>query len=527
MIKKQSPHVVLIVLDTHRWDRLSTYGYGRKTTPNIDDFAQQATIFENGISPAQWTIPAHASIFTGEYPTTHQTLQAHATLDSRFDTIAKLLSANGYHTVGFCNNPLVGILNNGLKRGFDTFYNYSGAVPSVPRSSNSLPQPLDRIWEWYTQQLRKASYPVQNAFAHSDFLFRLFMNPLLVSLWTWLANFKGDTGKTVRDVQACLSQLQHDPAAKPHFIFVNLMETHTPYTPPERFINEFAPYFKEDQAVRDFMRNYNSQAFRWLLPLEERFKPMESAVLNDLYDAEVAHQDYLLGPLLEFLSRTEVAENMLTIIVADHGEGLGEHNFMGHSFVTYQELIHVPLIIKFPGHMAAGQRMATTVSTRRIFHTILDAAKVQVFETAHRPAIDIKQLSLARTVQGNDPEHELVFAEAYPPNTFLGMMETHVPRMIETFYCKLNRWAVYQGQHKLTRIEGVKDELFDLIADPREEKDLAERQPELAVKLAHRLEAFMTHTIARRPESRQINQSLNLEEDENLMKQLRTLGYIE
>jgi uncharacterized sulfatase len=353
------------------------------------------------------------------------------------------------------------------------------------------------------------------------------MNPMLVSWWTWLANFKGDTGKTVRDVQACLSQFQHDPAAKPHFIFVNLMETHTPYTPPERFINEFAPYFKEDQAVRDFVRNYNSQAFRWLLPLEERFKPMESAVLNDLYDAEVAHQDYLLGPLLELLSRPEVAENTLTLIVADHGEGLGEHNFMGHSFVTYQELIHVPLIVKFPGPMAAGQRVASTVSTRRIFHTILDAAKVPIFETAHRPAIDVKQLSLARTVQGNDPEHELVFAEAYPPNTFLGMMETHVPRMIETFHCKLNRWAVYQGQHKLARIEGVKDELFDLTADPREEKDLAAQQPELAAKLAHRLEAFMTQALARRPESRQINQPLNLDEDENLMKQLRTLGYIE
>jgi uncharacterized sulfatase len=342
------------------------------------------------------------------------------------------------------------------------------------------------------------------------------MHPLLVPVWTWLANFKGDTAKTVRDVRACLSQLQDDPTAKPHFVFVNLMETHTPYTPPERFINAFAPYFMEDRAVRDFVRNYNSQAFRWLLPLEERFKPMESAVLNDLYDAEVAHQDYLLGPLLEFLSR---AENTLTIIVADHGEGLGEHHFMGHSFVTYQELVHVPLIVKFPAHMAAGQRGGATVSTRRIFHTILEAAKVQM--------ADAKQLSLVRTLSGHDPEQELVFAEAYPPSTFLGMMETHVPRMIETFHCKLNRWAAYQGQHKLVRIAGVKDELFDLGADPGEEKDLAGQQPELVAWLGQRLETFMAQAIARRPDSRQTNQLLSLEEDENLRQQLRALGYIE
>jgi arylsulfatase A-like enzyme len=117
------PNIVLIVLDTHRRDRLSTYGYPRQTSPNIDQFAQNGTLFENGISAAQWTIPAHASMFTGEYPATHRALQAHACLDSRFDTLAILLSLNGYQTTGFCNNPLLGILNNGLKRGFDTFYN--------------------------------------------------------------------------------------------------------------------------------------------------------------------------------------------------------------------------------------------------------------------------------------------------------------------------------------------------------------------------------------------------------------------
>lgn len=527
MQKKKMPNVVLIVLDTHRYDRLQTYGYKRDTSPNIADFSRQATVFENGISSAQWTIPAHASIFTGEYPTTHQTIQAHHALDGRFDTLAKLLKHNGYKTVGFCNNPLVGVLDNGLKSGFSTFYNYGGAFPSVPRSSSRFPEPFNRVAEWYTQQFRKLSYPVQNAFARSDSLFQLSMQPWFVKFWSGLLNFKGNTANSLRDTHEFVKNQGRNPAAKPHFTFLNLMETHLPYSPPEPFVDKFAPYFKEDREVRDFMRNYNSHAFRWLLPLEDRFKEMESAVLNDMYDAEVAYQDHLLGQLLEYLCRDEVAENTLTIIVGDHGEGLGEHDFMGHSFVAYEELLHVPLMIKFPQGAGAGERVPEVVSTRRIFHTVLDTAGVPIVESEFRPPADMKHLNLLRTVQGNDPEHELVFSEAYAPNTFLSMMETHVPQLIETFHCSLNRRAVYTGLQKLMRIDGVKDELFDLSADPLELNDLSIEQAQVTAKLSGKLDAFMTQSLARRPDTWRANQTLDIEEDEALMKQLRALGYIE
>lgn len=527
MTKTKSPNIVFIVLDTHRYDRISTYGYQRDTTPSLDDFGRQSTVFESGISTAQWTIPSHAAMFTGEYPTTHQTLQAHHKLDSRIKTIASHLRKNGYDTTGFCNNPLVGVLDNGLKQGFDTFYNYGGAVPSRPKSSSKLPRPIDQAWEWYTQMWRKLSYPVQNAFAHSDFLFQLSLNPMMVPLWSKLANFKGDTVQSLRDTLSHLKEIHRDKEAAPHFTFVNLMETHLPYSLPDKFVQKYAPYFKEDREVRDFMRNYNSQAFRWLLPLEERFKPMESAILNDMYDAEVSYQDSLLEPVLEFLCRDEVAENTLTVIAGDHGEGMGEHDFMGHSFVAYQELVHVPLMVKFPGDAASGKRVKTPVSTRRIFHTALDAANIQVHETENQPASDVKQLNLLRTAQGHDPEHELVFVEAYPPNTFLSMMESHTPQLIDSFYCRTNRRAVVHGDNKLVRIDGVKDELFNLSKDPQELDDLIDTETKSAGKLASKLDTFMAHAIARRPDSWQTNHSLDIAEDENLMNQLRALGYIE
>lgn len=520
MTDKRPPNIVLIVLDTHRRDRLTTYGYHRATTSNIDHFAQQATVFDNGISPAQWTIPAHASMFTGEYPTTHQTLQPHSCLDGRFDTVANLLRANGFQTTGFCNNPLVGVLNNGLKRGFDKFYNYCGAVPSVPDSSNHLPRPLNKIWEWYTQQLRKASYPLQNAFAQSDLLFQLSLHPKFVPVWSKLANFKGHTANSIRDVRDFLAKTQS--SSKPQFVFLNLMETHLPYSPPDTFIDKFAPYFKESRQTRDFMRRYNVETFHWLSPLVEPLEDLKAAVLNDLYDAEVNYQDHLLSPLLEQLSQ---ADNTLTIIVADHGEGIGEHNFMGHSFVAYQELVHVPLIIRFPDGAAAGQHVTTTVSTRRIFHTLLNAANIQVFENNYRPAIDVKHYSLAQTVQGHDPEQGSVFIEAYPPTTILSMMKKHAPQFIEIFNCAANRWAIYEDGHKLVRLDGVKDELFDLTTDSAEVHDIISQQPERGAKLAGKLKSFITQAIKRQPDS-WANQSLNID-DENINKQLQALGYID
>ncbi len=522
MIQPKRPTIVFIVLDTHRRDRLSTYGYHRNTSPNIDDFARQAATFDNAVSAAQWTIPSHASMFTGEYPTVHQTLQVYSSLSNNFDTLAKLLKVNGYRTTGFCNNPLVGVLNNGLKRGFDKFYNYCGVVPSVPGQSNRLPKPFKKAWEWYTQQLRKISYPVQNAFAQSDLLFQLSLHPAFVRTWSKVGNYKGHTANSIRDTWQFLEHAEK--SGDPHFVFLNLMETHMPYGPPDDHIDKFMPYFKESREARDILRAYNADTHRWLFPVDEPLSELEDAVFNDIYDAEVNYQDHLLGQLLEHLSR---ANNTLTIIAADHGDGIGDHNFMGHSFVAYQELVHVPLMIKFPDGLAAGERISQNVSTRRIFHTCLAAANVRVFETEERPAMDVKKYSLAQTTQGRDPEQGTVFVEAYPPQTAVNLMDRLDPPLAETFHCHQNRWAAYQDHYKLARIEGVQDELFDLSADPAETINLSRQQPERAADLSKKLKQFVAQSIARQPQNWQANPSVDIENDENIARQLRALGYIE
>ena len=141
-MQPRKPNIVLIVLDTHRADRLGCYGYGRNTSPNLDAFAAKSTLFEKAISPAQWTIPSHASMFSGVYPAIHRAIQASDALDPQFRTLAEYLQSDGYQTVGFCNNPLVGVLNNGFRRGFQQFFNYGGTIPSTPVHNGRNPQSL-------------------------------------------------------------------------------------------------------------------------------------------------------------------------------------------------------------------------------------------------------------------------------------------------------------------------------------------------------------------------------------------------
>lgn len=529
MQDNQTPHIVFIVLDTHRWDRLGLYGYPRPVSPHLDAFAEKATVFTQAISPAQWTIPAHASFFTGEFPTTHQTTQSGHSLPPNFPTLAEWLRRASYRRVGFCNNPLVGVLDNGLKRGFERFYNYGGAVPSVPAWSSSGIHGLSkRLWEAYTQLLRRISYPIQNAVARSERVLSFTLNPLLVPLWTKFANFKGDTERSLKDAHTYLQRAfgvrVQTTTDRPEFVFINLMETHLPFTPPEPFRSQFVPDLANDRAVRDFMNHYNALAMHWLLPLAEPFSELEQRTLHGFYDAEVAYQDHLLRPLLEFLSSPAVAENTLVILAGDHGEMLGEHNFMGHSFRVYEELVHVPLIVRFPGQQQ-GRRISEPVSTNQIFHTIMEAAGLPASSTGLESLVEeVKRSSLRRA----GLSHRLaasppgVVSEAYPPTNVLRIMEKHVPELIDHYQVRSLYRAIYgAGRMKLVSSELEGQWLFDLERDPGEQSPIAATGE---VELVGALNRFVELARDRQPLA--WNRS-GIEIDDQLQQQLRGLGYLE
>lgn len=114
------PDVVLIVVDTLRSDHVSSYGYPRRTSPHLDRLAAEGTLYERAQTTAPWTLPAHASLFTGLYPSSHQVYYGHLRLAAGSQTLAGLLRAHGYRTAGFSANPWIGPLT-GLDRGFERF----------------------------------------------------------------------------------------------------------------------------------------------------------------------------------------------------------------------------------------------------------------------------------------------------------------------------------------------------------------------------------------------------------------------
>lgn len=524
------PDILFLVLDTQRADRLGCYGYEQPISPNLDRFAAQSVVFEQAIAPAQWTVPSHASMFTGQYPSTHQVTQSSQSLDPSRPHLVEILAKAGYETIGFCNNPLVGILNNGFKRGFQQFYNYGGAIPSLPGASTALPWPLNMLTEAYTQFLRRISYPIQNFFGQSDLAFRLSLHSWATPLWSKMANFKGQNARSVKDVAHYLRKREQRKLDRPLFLFLNLMETHLPFWPPGQYVDRIAPYMREDKEARSIMRTWNREAYRWAAPLAEPLGELEAQILSDMYDAEVAYQDDYLGELFDVMDQRRRRTETLTVIVADHGDGLGEHGYMGHAFVAYQELVHVPLILDWPARWSSAERVAAPVSTRRVFHTMLEAATAGLNEAFSETIGEARRLTLSSTINGPDPENDSAFCEVYPPLNFVRAIEQRQPHLLEPFRCLAERRAIVvadkQTTHKLIHVDDQADELFDLAVDPLELRDIREEQPHLAADLDIRLRKKAADAD-KQHDSQGVAAATELENNTKLQQRLRGLGYLD
>jgi arylsulfatase A-like enzyme len=506
------PDIVFLVLDTQRADRLSCYGYPLKTSPHLDAFAADATLFKSAVAAAQWTVPSHASMFTGLYPSAHQVLQSYSVLPQQFTTLAERLSAGGYFTAGFCNNPLVGVINNGLRRGFYSFLNYSGLLTSRPNQAGVPSGWLDKYRQGFKRLLAGMLNRVQDAFARSDALLAFSFTPLMVPLWQTALSFKGNTAKSLDDAFRLLSDRKL-AADQPIFTFINLMGTHMPYHPPRHYIEKFAPHVLKNTEAQHYLRRFNSDVYGWLAPLAGALDEQQKATLDGMYDAEVAHQDEQVGVFLKKLEESGALENTLVIICSDHGEHLGEKQFIGHSLSLYNELVQVPLIIRDPGNaFPRGQVTEHVVSTRRLFHTVLTAAGLASEEEV--------ALSLSQS-PANDPDRQSVFSEAIPPQNVVNLLRKRQPELIRDRACDQPRRAVWIGQHKLIETGGDRLELYNFLDDPEENLNLSDILPENAEILQEQLQAFTGYS------SQATATAAPNIDDPEVRRRLRDLGYLE
>lgn len=315
--------VVLITLDTTRRDALSVYDAETAVTPEIARFAEGATVFERAYSTAPWTLPSHASMMTGLYPSRHEAGVSEPTLAVPQVTMAQLLTERGYLTAGFPGS-FVCATRYGVSHGFSVYRNPEGHEVRGDVMTDNLLRFLAE---------------------HGD---------------------------------------------QPLFLFANYFDPHVPYLAPEPFAQRLnVPELRQGLAGQERWSRFASGDLEpWMdivggdLPAT----PEALAWLEAAYRAEVAFMDAQIGRLLQALREADLYDRALIVMVADHGEMLGERGHFSHSARLDPELVEVPLLVKWPGQTEAS-RVEELVSVVDLFPTLLAAAGVEA------PASDGRRLT--------------------------------------------------------------------------------------------------------------------------------------
>lgn len=297
------PNVLLIVVDTLRADHLSTYGYFRRTSPNLDLLAEDALVFEHAFTVMNHTLPAHVSLMTGVDPTAHGVLSNRwGYVFGKYRTLAERLREHGYTTAAFVSGlPLRSA--SGVNKGFEVYEDTRDASGELKTRTPG------------EQTTRRAL--------------------------RWLA--------TVRD--------------RPFFLFVHYFDTHPPYVDPEA--SQAA--FRVDAGLLAYLESVGTAGLDvdavspTGVHLNGRRAPLPELV--NAYDNQVRRVDGLIAQLLAELERMALGDETLLVVTSDHGEGLGQHGYYHHGFYLYEEQLRIPLIVRPPKGVAwKPGRVRATVS---------------------------------------------------------------------------------------------------------------------------------------------------------------------
>jgi arylsulfatase A-like enzyme len=409
------PNILLIILDTARAMDLSAYGYDRPTTPELERLAHSAVQFDYAFSSAPWTLPSHASLFTGRFP--HELSAGWLNpLDDKFPTLAEALAQHGYRTAGFVGNTLYCDTEKGLNRGFEHWEDYDHSGGELLRSSVLIREITGRRWarepfNSYELLGRKSAAEV-----NSEFL-------------QWVDGVKG----------------------RPFFSFINYFDAHAPYLPDSVSARMFAT-----PGLRQSTSGWTRYRGR---PKGDTVPADWVQDSRDRYDAMLWQMDREIGKLMAELERRGILDHTIVIVTADHGEQFGEHDIMGHGNSLYLPVLHVPLFIRYPRSLPEGRRIAQPASLRDIAATVLDLAHVT-------PKTPLAGRSLSRYWRTDS-------AYAFGRDTLL-MEVDYNPRLPKGSPIDKGsmRAVVLDTLHYIMNGDR-REELYRYSADPVEQEDLA------------------------------------------------------
>jgi arylsulfatase A-like enzyme len=337
--------ILLIFLDSLRAGHVSAYGYEQLTTPNLDAWiAAEGVRFTDVTSTAPWTCPSVASMLTGRTPTSLGTTFATMTksLPQDANTLAEYLQTAGYYTAGFATTYCVkGKI--GFSQGFD---HYDDELSSRPGSD-------------------KATAGMVNARAMA-----------------WLEK----------------KWLPKQSTAQPLFLFLYYFDAHVFYDPPSPYDSLFDPAYTGTFDAETF-GNGDRVIKGELVPARRDIQHLVA-----LYDGEINYWDAQLGQMLAYMQVHGLLENALIVVTADHGEQFGEHGLWVHTNSVYEELLRIPLLMRYTGALPAKAVVTSPVQSFDIMPTILDWAGLPL--PGDIQAISLRGLALgdpagpARSVYG-------------------------------------------------------------------------------------------------------------------------------
>lgn len=420
-------NVLLISIDTLRPDHLGCYGGGRETSPNVDALCRESVVFEQAISHAPSTLPSHATMLSSLPPQVHgASFNRRTPLPDDAVTLAEVLSERGFRTVSFNDGSQVKGLW-GLAQGFDLYRSTRG----------------DR------------------AVAHARF------DDRVSDFLGWL---DGDGPE--------------DGGAKPFFAFLHSYEVHHPYIPDEEDLARL-----EDATYDGWLgRRVSVRSLKRIKRRERTVDDADRAFIETAYDAEIRSMDRALGRLLEGLRERGVLDDTLVVFTSDHGEEFGEHGDWGwHGHTLYDELLRVPLVVRFPEGRWAGERVRRQVRLVDLAPTVADGVGVPAPGSWWG-------ISLLPLLEGGE----------LPPLVAVAMVDQD--REVPAGGVRTGRWKYLAGR------------LFDLEHDPRETVNVLLDHPELAAALSDHLEG-----VRRRARE---GDAGTVELDPETARELEALGYL-
>jgi len=459
--------VVVYLIDTLRADRLGLYGYQGDTSPVLDALARESVVFEQAHGAAPWTLPSVASLLTSTFACEHGVVRYRQQLSPALPTLAERLGAAGYATGAYYGNVHAGAVAR-LNRGYDV------------------------------AEERKS----------------------------------GENDRSA-DVREFLAARGDDP----FFLYLHTMEPHEPCAVPARYLAKFGHVSVEDREdYRAIWHRYNElKSADWAarqplgttdntaIQLEVfRYLRDHRDQVSRLYDAAVRNADDNLGRVIEALKAAGAWDKVLFIVVADHGEELGDHGGWFHDQSVYQELVHVPLLVRFPGGAHGGRRVREPVSLVDVAPTVLDAAGLgeRCAECRGRSLLPLATGGTGATGgtatagTADPPAGDVV--PALRINEIMYFKPFRETRGDVNVVVRRDRWKGIWNADPGTL------ELYDLEADPGETRDLAGANPALAGELresASRWLAACRDAVVPPDETREL--------DERTRERLRAIGYLD